>query len=148
MCKCYIINDIILYFTQFINAYHHGKLNHWKTESIDSCMALILLLDQLTRNIYRKDRDQFGIYYYKKYDIPAQETASYFHKTYALSTIKQVYYIFSMMPFRHSQKFEHRKYVVDTNILYEKEGNITNMELWNKFKKESIKSLYSNNLLH
>lgn len=133
--KKIIDDDIKDRFMDYVVLFDNNKLKEWKTKSFESQLALIILLDQFTRNIFRdQERDI-------KYDQTAYNMSKYVLKHYDYKDIKLVHLIFILMPFRHSIKLEDRQFVVDFNEQYEKNYKITDEVLWNKFKKASLYKL-------
>lgn len=121
-------------FMDYVILFNNNKLKDWETESFESRLALIILLDQFTRNIFRDKRDN-------KYDEKAYNISKYMLEHYDYKHIKLVHLIFILMPFRHSAKIEDRQFVVDFNEEYEKNYKITDTVLWDKFKKASLYKL-------
>ncbi|MBV6622146.1 MAG: DUF924 domain-containing protein [Rivularia sp. (in: Bacteria)] len=82
-----------------------GNLDEWK-ESSDTCLALILLLDQFPRNIFREDPQAFAT------DWEALSTA---HQAIAQGFDRQLLNVqrwFVYLPFVHSENIEHQRQAV------------------------------------
>ncbi|AFY55204.1 hypothetical protein Riv7116_2699 [Rivularia sp. PCC 7116] len=82
-----------------------GNLDEWK-ESPDTCLALILLLDQFPRNIFREDPQAFAT------DWEALSTA---HQAIAQGFDRQLLNVqrwFVYLPFVHSENIEHQRQAV------------------------------------
>lgn len=94
--------------TRFLSVYHaaaSGKLDSWK-DSPDSCLALILLLDQFPRNIFRNSPQAFAT------DEKALEIAKYAVKQGYDIQLLPVERWFIYLPFEHSEKLEHQHQAV------------------------------------
>ena len=73
-----------------------GKLNHWKASS-ESCLALILLLDQFPRNLFRGETKAFAT------DTQALELAKYAVSQGFDRQLLPVQRWFIYLPFEHSE---------------------------------------------
>jgi uncharacterized protein (DUF924 family) len=88
--------------TRFLSVYHQavaGELNHWQSDPL-SCLALILLFDQVPRNIFRNTPQAFAT------DSQALALAK---GAIAQGFDQQLYpmqRIFIYLPFEHSEKLE------------------------------------------
>lgn len=76
-----------------------GELESWK-DSAESCLALIILLDQFPRNIFRGDAKMF------KTDQQALKTAKYALKNDYDRQLLNVQRWFIYLPFEHSEDLE------------------------------------------
>ena len=85
-----------LFFDDLSRAYR-GNYNSWK-ESSEGCLALILLLDQLSRSIYRNES---AVY---KYDSLAQEISMSMLEDKKDKQMFCIYRIFIYMPLVHSEE--------------------------------------------
>lgn len=91
--------------TQFISDYHQaaaGKLNSWK-DTPHSCLALILLLDQFPRNIFRGTPQAFAT------DASALDAAQHAVMQGFDKTLLPVQRWFIYLPFEHSENLEHQR---------------------------------------
>ena len=82
-----------------------GDLDEWK-DSPDRCLALILLLDQFPRNIFREDPQAFAT------DWEALSTA---HQAIAQGFDRKLLNVqrwFVYLPFVHSENIEHQRQAV------------------------------------
>ncbi len=86
------------------------KLNSW-TESPDSTVALIILLDQFSRNIYRDTAEMYAA------DTQAIQIAKELITAQKDKNLPTAYRIFTYMPFMHSEKLEDQKQCIE---LFEK----------------------------
>lgn len=94
--------------SRFLPTYHAaaaGKLDDWK-ESPESCLALILLLDQFPRNMFRDSPQSFAT------DEKALETAKYALKQGYDIQLLPVQRWFIYLPFEHSENLEHQRQAV------------------------------------
>ncbi len=83
-----------------------GKYDQW-SEQVNECLALILVLDQFPRNIYRGNPKAFA------YDNAAKEAAKKiieqgFDQNYQLPLKRFLY-----LPFMHSEKLEDQRYCIE-----------------------------------
>ena len=98
--------------TRFINDYEQaaaGNLDDWK-KSPQSCLALILLLDQFPRNMFRGTPQAFAT------DWQALSTAQYAIAQGYDRQLLPVERWFIYLPFEHSENIEHQNIAV---TLYE-----------------------------
>lgn len=86
-------------FGSILHRAEHGELDHW-CENKQSRLALIIVLDQFSRHIYRGTADAF------KSDFRALEIASDFDDYHSLSFIEQV---FALHPFKHSEQLSNQE---------------------------------------
>ena len=128
-------NKITDKFTHLLNMYNNNALEKWTNTSYDSILALILLLDQITRNIFRNvKRDE-------KYDKHALELSKkYIQKMENDNYIPLIeHLVFVLMPFRHTKNQIDTEYVI---IILEKyKENYKDDKLYNKFYRTSEKML-------
>jgi uncharacterized protein (DUF924 family) len=83
-----------------------GDLDYWKEEA-RSCLALVIVLDQFPRNMFRGDPRSYAT------DRKAQETAEY-AVDHALDRELPVFQrTFLYMPFMHSESLEHQRRSVE-----------------------------------
>ncbi|KAG1704564.1 hypothetical protein DVH05_005495 [Phytophthora capsici] len=96
-------DEVVAKFGELLKRAERGELDNWQDESADSCMALILLLDQFSRHVYR-DRT-----------IAANEEQRKRNDIHALTVVEQSLlpkcwheslpvprFVFALMPLRHS----------------------------------------------
>ncbi|MDN5698114.1 MAG: DUF924 domain-containing protein, partial [Rubrobacter sp.] len=76
-----------------------GELEHWKSGPRE-CLALILLLDQVPRNIFREDARSYAT------DALAREAASHAVDSGFDSELAKVERWFVYLPFEHSETLE------------------------------------------
>jgi len=94
--------------SRFLSTYEAattGELDHWK-ESPDSCLALILLLDQFPRNMFRNSPQAFAT------DEKVLNIAKYAVKQGYDLQLLPVERWFIYLPFEHSENLEHQRQAV------------------------------------
>ena len=94
---------------QFFDTYKKAKnqeLNHWQ-ESQQGVIALILLLDQFPRNLFRNDPQAFAT------DHLAIATADYAINRGFDEDLLPVQRWFIYIPFEHSENIEHQRYCLE-----------------------------------
>jgi uncharacterized protein (DUF924 family) len=82
-----------------------GKLNHWQEQPL-SCLALIILLDQFPRNIFRDRPQAFAT------DAQALEFAQYAVDRGFDRQLLPVQRWFIYLPLEHSENLEHQQQAV------------------------------------
>ena len=83
-----------------------GELDDWKEEA-RSCLALVIVLDQFPRNMYRGDPRSYAT------DRKAQETAEYAVDHAIDRELPDFQRAFLYMPFMHSEDLEHQRRAVE-----------------------------------
>ena len=83
-----------------------GDLDDWKDEA-RSCLALVILLDQFPRNMFRGDPRSYAT------DHKAQETAEYALDHALDRELPGFQRTFLYMPFMHSEDLEHQRRSVE-----------------------------------
>jgi uncharacterized protein (DUF924 family) len=83
-----------------------GELDSWKEEA-RSCLALVILLDQLPRNMFRGDPKSYAT------DRKAQETSEYAVDRALDRELPPFQRMFLYMPFMHSENLEHQRRSVE-----------------------------------
>lgn len=84
----------------------NGELDSWKS-SANSCLALIILLDQFPRNMFRGQPEAFAT------DSKALETAQYGISQSYDKEMLPVQRWFFYLPFEHSENLGHQQQAVD-----------------------------------
>lgn len=79
-----------------------GELDDWKEEA-RSCLALVIVLDQFPRNMFRGDPRSYAT------DRKAQETAEYAVDRAFDRELPEFQRAFLYMPFMHSENIEHQR---------------------------------------
>lgn len=82
-----------------------GKLNDWQ-ESAQGCLALILLLDQFPRNMFRGEAQSFAT------DDQALKVAQYAIAQGFDQELPPIRRMFIYLPFEHSENVEHQHQAV------------------------------------
>ncbi|KAK1944121.1 tRNA(Ile)-lysidine synthase [Phytophthora citrophthora] len=95
--------EVVAKFGELLKRAERGELDNWQDESVDSCVALILLLDQFSRHVYR-DRS-----------VVANEEQRTRNDVHSLTVVEQSLlpkcwheslpvprFVFALMPLRHS----------------------------------------------
>jgi uncharacterized protein (DUF924 family) len=83
-----------------------GELDDWKQEA-RSCLALVILLDQFPRNMFRGDPRSYAT------DHRAQETAEHAVERAFDRELPEFQRTFFYMPFMHSEDLEHQRRSVE-----------------------------------
>ncbi len=83
-----------------------GRLDHWKDEA-QSCLALIILLDQFTRNMFRGDPKTYAT------DDKAREAARHAVEHAYDRELPPYGRLFVYLPFEHSEDLEDQRFSVE-----------------------------------
>jgi uncharacterized protein (DUF924 family) len=83
-----------------------GDLEDWKEEA-QSCLALVIVLDQFPRNMFRGDPRSYAT------DRKAQETSEYAVDNAYDRELPEFQRTFLYMPFMHSENLEHQRRSVE-----------------------------------
>ena len=83
-----------------------GELDDWREEA-RSCLALVIVLDQFPRNMFRGDPRSYAT------DSKAQETAEYAVDRALDRELPEFQRMFLYMPFMHSEDLEHQRRSVE-----------------------------------
>jgi uncharacterized protein (DUF924 family) len=83
-----------------------GGLDHWKSEA-RSCLALILVLDQFPRNMYRGDPRTYAA------DGKAREAARYAVEHAYDRELSPYERLFAYLPFEHSEELDDQRLSVE-----------------------------------
>jgi len=83
-----------------------GNLDDWKQEA-RSCLALVIVLDQFPRNMFRGDPRSYAT------DRKAQETAEHAVERAFDRELPEFQRTFLYMPFMHSEDLEHQRRSVE-----------------------------------
>ena len=83
-----------------------GRLDDWKEEA-RSCLALVILMDQLPRNMFRGDPRSYAT------DRKAQEAAEHAVDRALDRELPPFQRMFLYMPFMHSENLEHQRRSVE-----------------------------------
>ena len=121
-------------FKKLLEIAENRGLEEWKSKE-KSLLALIILLDQFSRNIYRGSSDMY------KNDEYAVELSNEFIKKYNFFELPLTHQIFILMPYRHSENLQNQEFVLDMIQKLEKQyenSNDATKELLKKFKNASL----------
>ena len=118
-----------------------GSLDHWKGEGIRAHVALIIVLDQFSRHIFRLNKVPNDHNDRKLADstalVVADELTAIPGWDQSLSVAQ---FVFALMPYRHSPTINRLKNVLDK--LNERESQEENlMDLMLKFRKQTMRRL-------
>jgi uncharacterized protein (DUF924 family) len=83
-----------------------GRLDHWKDEA-QSCLALIILLDQFTRNMFRGDPKTYAT------DDKVREAARHAVEHAYDRELSPYGRLFVYLPFEHSEDLEDQRFSVE-----------------------------------
>jgi uncharacterized protein (DUF924 family) len=159
--------EIYSLFNAHLSAALNGELNHWISwmddpvvalnqlnvfDNLNSCIAIIIILDQFSRHIFRYLALEPAAAERKRADELAFNASKKFHKqvmTYksyhdAIVNLPLQHFIFSLMPFRHNPTIENLTFVLDRLKLKEEHDSSQssfNQELLLKFQKQTIRRL-------
>jgi tRNA(Ile)-lysidine synthetase-like protein len=111
---------ITLNFSSLLSKAENHQLNHWKS-TVKGHLALIILLDQFSRHIYRDTSDQY------KNDLIAYMYSKEFLLYNKDVELEDIELMMVLMPFRHQENIKIYEFLV--NYIRDKD-NI----LWNNFK--------------
>jgi len=116
-------------FKEVLHMAERGEFDHWK-DSPQSLLALIIVLDQFSRHIYRhEDRSLI-----EKNDIESLKLAKWMVEKGWLSSLSAPEFVFSIMPYRHTPTLENLEMVKELIEEFE-ERRKGEGELLTKFSK-------------
>ena len=123
-------------FGALLLAAEQGRLASW-TDERESCLALIVLLDQFSRHVYRQsNREQIGINDMKVHGI----CQAFLHKGWH-HQLSVPEYVFALMPMRHNDpSVDQLKFVLD-EIRQKEACEARQMDLLQKFKRTTQRRL-------
>jgi uncharacterized protein (DUF924 family) len=98
-------------FRGLVEAATHGELDGW-TATPRGRLALVILLDQFTRNIYRGSPRAFAS------DAKAVEIAAAGYDANEFDAFDAIDHMFLSLPFSHSENLEHQKRAVRHGVHY------------------------------
>ena len=133
-------SDVNEKFGGYLSDAIENKLQHWE-QNTKSCIALIIVLDQLSRHIFRLQKLSSDASERLLADSKALEIAKRFHSNPLVTlNLPMAEYVFSLMPLRHTATIDHLTFIL--NNLKEKETIESNsMDLLNKFRKQTVRRL-------
>jgi tRNA(Ile)-lysidine synthetase-like protein len=126
---------------KFLSFLLKARNHEFKCETYEEKLAHIILFDQMSRNIFRTDREinRTHIDGTKDDDIALKISLKLLECDIVY---REDHLIFICLPLRHSRKYELCCKVIDIIHKYEKLELITNVELWLKFKIASYRSFF------
>lgn len=135
-----IDTEIFQRFNDLLEAAIEGELKAWESAN-NSTVALIIVLDQFSRHIYRYRLLPAGCDERVNTDKLALTIANKFHEIPNLVLqLPTAEYIFSMMPLRHSPSIGNLEFILAR--LTEKENSNTKaLELLERFRKQTTRRL-------
>ena len=101
-----IDNHIKINYSKYVEKAQQGELNYWKN-SLSGCLALILLLDQFARNIYRNSYRAFA------FDDYALRLTNFILDKNLLSNYSSNKIMFILMPLMHSESIDDKDKLID-----------------------------------
>lgn len=117
-----------------------GKLSDWENTN-NSTVALIVVLDQFSRHIYRYRELPAGCDERLSTDNLALSIAKRFHENPNLILqLPMAEYIFSMMPLRHSPSIDNLEFIL-TRLNDKENSNTKALELLQRFRKQTTRRL-------
>jgi len=119
-------NYIQTNFNELLKLAETHQLNHWKS-SIDGHLALIILLDQFSRHIYRDTVEAY------QNDIIAFHHAQEFLLKNRDTNLSNLQKMMVLMPYRHQENIQAYEFVIK---YIHKETDA----IWDKFKKHTYKN--------
>lgn len=127
------------HFHLLLEAAMKGELIDWE-KKIRSSIALIILLDQFSRHIFRYEGLPVDHPHRQQADQEALRIAWQLQNNHGpdIILLPMAQYIFALMPLRHTPSYDHLKYVLTK--LDEKESQEENgMELLARFRKQTLR---------
>ena len=114
-------------FRGLVEAAKEGKLDGWAA-SARGRLALVILLDQFTRNIYRGSAEAFAS------DPKAVALVADGYDTNLFASFDTIDHLFAFLPFCHSENLEHQKRAVSLVV---REATRTRDE-WKKMMRQTV----------
>ncbi len=114
-------------FRGLVEAAARGELDGW-TATPRGRLALVILLDQFTRNIYRGSPQAFAT------DAKAVEIATAGYEAKAFDAFDAIDHMFLSLPFSHSENLEHQKRAVRHGVHF---ANTARPE-WKKMMRQAV----------
>jgi uncharacterized protein (DUF924 family) len=132
--------EIFTKYNSMLELANDNKLKSWLSYRT-SCIALIILLDQFSRHIYRHMKLPNDHEKRRTTDVLALEVAMKLHERPDLvMDLPMAEYVFSLMPLRHNQTISHLEFIL--KCLTDKESfSIKGDELLQRFRKQTTRRL-------
>ncbi len=127
--------EIKIKWESLLQSYKHGQLDHWK-QTPRGYVALMILLDQLPRNMYRGTDQRL------EFEDQSQQLAHEFLDQAYDTEVNLHYLVFALMPLRHSSKLSDQERVQSVIQKYEgAQWQDSDLDTWQRFTKASAQSL-------
>ena len=111
----------------------NNEYDHWQNNS-DECLALIILLDQFSRNLFRNNKKAFAT------DKKARKVATKAIKQEFYKKITQDQIMFVFLPFMHSEELHDQIYCGNLlNIFFKNHPNYEDAKKYAQLHKNIIK---------
>lgn len=107
-----------------------------------SCIALIILLDQFSRHIYRHLGEPSPSPKRQETDSLALEVAKFLHSSSSevILDLPMAEYVFSLMPLRHNQTIDHLQFIL-SKLTEKEDSSVKANELLQRFRKQTTRRL-------
>ncbi len=107
-----------------------------------SCIALIILLDQFSRHIYRHLGEPSPSPKRQETDSLALEVAKFLHSSLSevILDLPMAEYVFSLMPLRHNQTIDHLQFIL-SKLTEKEDSSVKANELLQRFRKQTTRRL-------
>lgn len=133
-------NNVLSLFSSLLADAMDGNLDHWQGNT-KSCVALIIVLDQFSRHIFRAKKLPADAIERKQADALALKIAKKLHEnTFVTLNLPMAEYVFSLMPLRHTATIDHLTFIL-SNLKSKESVEANSMELLNKFRKQTVRRL-------
>ena len=106
--------------------------------SNDILLSYIILYDQFSRNIYRKEKEKI-----KYFDKLSLKLSNYFFENRVWTNLPVNYLIFYLMPFRHTFEKKYYDRILKILDIFQNENSLdsNSQKLFDKFKNQTIKKI-------
>ncbi|TDH71298.1 hypothetical protein CCR75_004640 [Bremia lactucae] len=127
--------EVAARFRALLTQAEDGKLENWRDESPNTCVALILVLDQFSRHVYRDRNSAYNQAQIARNDIHAVSIVEQtllpncWHKE-----LPMPHFVFALMPLRHSPTPERLQYVLEA-IEAKRQLHMQHGDLLEKFRR-------------
>lgn len=136
-----IDHEIHTLFADYLENAIESKLSNWIQINPRSHLALIIVLDQFSRHIYRHLKLPQSSPIRIKADELALETAEILiNNPSKFAQLSSTDVIFALMPYRHNATIPRLRYIMSTIDAKEKH-ELTSLTLLNKFRKQTLTRL-------
>jgi uncharacterized protein (DUF924 family) len=133
--------EIVEKFQSVFDSAISQQLNDWQ-ESLRGAIALIIVLDQFSRHIYRYHKLPPDHELRKSADSLALSVAIYVQDHYneELQDLPAAHFVFTLMPFRHNANVDRLEYVMN-KLDVRQQNNLQTNELLQRFRKQTYRRL-------